>query len=187
PPREERPLEVLAEQLLPQLPGPAGVLQDRPRLRPADLVEEPAAARVHSQGVALQLQQLAGGDAVLLAQLAGRVPVEEGADVLGRAVEQDRDVVVAGPPRVAQQAGGVLLGGGGEGGAEAVEGPAQRAAPGLPPAGPARAAAAVRAPALDAVGAAPGGVLVDLHLPLGRVPLEELAVVGQAHAGRGGE
>ena len=50
----------------------------------------------------------------------------------------------------------------------------------LVPAGPAAVAAAVGAPALDAVGAAPGGVFEDLGLPLRREAFEELAVVREA-------
>src|SRR5438132_1129817 len=42
-------------------------------------------------------------------------------------------------------------------------------------------AAAVGPPALDAVGAAPRGALVELHLVGGRVRGEEGAVVGQRH------
>jgi hypothetical protein len=60
-----------------------------------------------------------------------------------------------------------------------VEGFAQRAAPLLVPAGLAAVAAAVGAPALDAVGAAPGGVFDDFGLPLGGKFFEELAVVGE--------
>ena len=64
-----------------------------------------------------------------------------------------------------------------------VEGFTQRSAPVLVPVGPAAVAAAVGAPSLDAVGAAPGGVIDDLGLPLGRKFFEELAVVGEARRG----
>jgi hypothetical protein len=57
--------------------------------------------------------------------------------------------------------------------AQLVEGLAQGRAPLLVPAGLAAVAAAVGAPALDAVHAAPGGVLDDLALELGRKLLEE--------------
>ena len=75
--------------------------------------------------------------------------------------------------------GGQLFGERGGAVAEVVEGFAQGAAPLLAPAGLAAVAAAVGAPAFDAVGAAPGGVFDDLGLPLGREFCEELAVVGE--------
>src|SRR5215831_15536808 len=57
---------------------------------------------------------------------------------------------------------------------------AQGLTPRLVPAGlAARVAATVGVPAADAVGAAPGGVLDDLHLVRGRVYGEVLAVVGE--------
>ena len=97
-----------------------------------------------------------------------------------RAVKDDLDVGVAGGPEIFQQACGELFRQGRGGVAEVVEGFAQRGAPLLVPAGFAAVAAAVGAPAFDAVGAAPGGVFGDFGLPLGRKFFEELAVVGQA-------
>ena len=79
-----------------------------------------------------------------------------------------------------KQALGEFFGEGGGGVAEEVEGFAEGRAPLLVPAGLAAVAAAVGAPALDAVGAGPGGVFDDLGLPLRREFGEELAVVGEA-------
>ena len=95
------------------------------------------------------------------------------------AVEDDVDVGVAGVPEVFEQAFGQLFGQGGGGVAEEVEGVAEGRAPLLVPAGLAAVAAAVGAPAFDAVGAAPGGVFDDLGLPLRGEFGEELAVVGE--------
>ena len=78
-----------------------------------------------------------------------------------------------------KQALGELLGEGRGGVAQEVEGLAQGRAPLLVPAGLAAVAAAVGAPALDAVGAGPGGVFDDFGLPRGREFFEELAVVGE--------
>src|SRR4029077_21260991 len=61
---------------------------------------------------------------------------------------------------------------------QGVEGLAERAAPLLLPAA-AGIAAAIGTPALDAVDAAPRAVFDDLRLPLGRMQLEEFAVVGE--------
>src|SRR5580692_3498994 len=64
--------------------------------------------------------------------------------------------------------------------AQEVESFAQRPAPLLVPAGLAAVAAAVGAPALYAMRAAPGAVVDDFTFPLRRKPGEELAVVGEA-------
>ena len=111
------------------------------------------------------------------------VLLEEVMDGPGRlAVEDDVDVGVARGPGVgealaapgAEEVVELVL--------ERVERLAQRRAPFLVPVA-AHLAAAVGPPALDAVDAAPRAVLVDLDLPLGRVQLEELAVVGQPDVG----
>ena len=97
----------------------------------------------------------------------GGVAIEEAVVRGGGAVEDDVDVGVARGPEVDEERRGELFGERCGGVAEEVEGLAQRAAPLLVPAGLAAVAAAVGAPALDAVGAAPGGVLGDLGLPVG--------------------
>src|SRR5262245_14407399 len=92
------------------------------------------------------------------------------------AVEDDADIRIACGPHIGEAASAAgheeLV----EPGLELVEGTPQRVAPLLLPI-PARLAAAVAPPALDAVDAAPRAVLVDFDLPLGRVQFEELAVV----------
>jgi hypothetical protein len=100
------------------------------------------------------------------------------------AVEDDVDVGVAGGPEVFEQGFGELLRRAERWRRGGVEGFAQGGAPLLVPAGLAAVAAAVGAPALDAVGAAPGGVFGDFGLPLRREFFEELAVVGEAWRGR---
>ena len=76
---------------------------------------------------------------------------EEVEDGGGGAVEDDLDVGVAGGPEIFEERLGELLGEGGGGVAEIVEGFAEWGAPLLVPAGFAAVAAAVGAPALDAV------------------------------------
>ncbi len=70
-----------------------------------------------------------------------------------------------------------------EGVAEVVEGFAEGSAPALVPAGFAAVAAAVGAPAFDAVGAGPGAVIDDDGLGLGREVGEEFGVVGELGVG----
>ena len=110
----------------------------------------------------------------------GGVAGEEAVLGGGGAIEDDVDVGVARGPEVGEQRCGEGLGERGGRVAEEVEGFAEGCAPLLVPAGLAAVAAAVGAPALDAVDAGPGGVFDDLGLPLGREFLEELAVVGEA-------
>ncbi len=134
---------------------------------------------VHELGVAFELEEFEGGDALGLGERVGGVLGEEGVDAGGGAVEDDLDVGVAGGPEIFEEGLASCLGERGGGVAEVVEGFAQGAAPLLVPAGLAAVAAAVGAPAFDAVGAAPGGVFDDLGLPLRRELCEELAVVGE--------
>ncbi len=169
-----------AEELGGELEDAAGVGDDLHGLDAGDLVEEPAAGGVHELGVAFELQEFEGGDAFGFGERAGGVLVEEVEDGGGGAVEDDVDVGVAGGPEVFEERLGELFGERSGGVAEVVEGLAEWGAPLLVPAGLAAVAAAVGAPAFDAVGAAPGGVFDDLGLPRGRKFLEELAVVGEA-------
>ena len=106
--------------------------------------------------------------------------IEEFDDGGGGAVEDDVDVGFAGGPEIFEEGLGELFGEWGGGVAEIVEGFAQGGAPFLVPSGLAAVAAAVGAPALDAVGARPGGVFDDFGLPFWGEFFEELAVVGEA-------
>ena len=81
--------------------------------------------------------------------------------------------------QICEQAFGEFLRQGRGGVAQEVERLAQRPAPLLVPAGLAAVAAAVGAPALDAVGTGPRCVFDHLGLPCGREFFEELAVVGE--------
>ena len=129
--------------------------------------------------MAFELEEFEGGDALGLGERAGGVLGEELDDGGGGAVEDDLDVGVAGGPEVFEEGLGELFGEGSGGVAEVVEGFARGGAPLLVPAGLAAVAAAVGAPAFDAVGAAPGGVFGDLGLPFRGEFFEELAVVGE--------
>src|SRR4051812_43260175 len=104
--------------------------------------------------------------------------LEEVADRAGTAIEDHLDVGVTRRPGVGEALAAPrreqvidLL-------PELVERLAERSSPFLVPVSPG-SAAAVGVPALDAVGAAPGALVVDLDLPLRRVKFEELAVVRQ--------
>ena len=101
---------------------------------------------------------------------------EERVEPLGAPLEQQRGIVVAGRPRVLEMRGGARLEVRIDLVAEPVERLAKRSPPALVPV-TARAAAAIRAPALDAVRAAPRGPLADLDLVHGRVGRQEGRVV----------
>src|SRR5687768_17322045 len=70
--QEER-LEGPAEPLRRELDRARRVAQDLPRLEPRGIVEEPAAARVHEEGVALEEEQVACRRALLARQAPHRV------------------------------------------------------------------------------------------------------------------
>jgi len=162
-----------------ELENAAGVGDDLNGLDAGDLVEEPAAGGVHELGVAAELHDLPDGGAFFGGELAGGVLVEEAVFGGGGAIEDDVDVGVAGGPDVDQEAVGELFDEGCGAIAKEVEGIAEGTAPLLVPAGLSAVAAAVGAPAFDAVEAGPGGVFGDLGLPLGREAMEELGVVGE--------
>ena len=103
--------------------------------------------------------------------------VEEAVFVLGAAIQDDADVGVARGPEIFEQRICDGLGEWSGAVAKQVERLAQGAAPELIPSGPAAVAAAIGAPALYAMSAAPGAVVEDLGLPSRRKALEELAVV----------
>ena len=93
--------------------------------------------------------------------------------VFRAAIEHDLDVGVARGPDVLEKLRACLFGERNERVAQLVESLAQRRAPGLVPARLAAVAAAVRAPALDAMRAAPRGVFDDFALELRRKLLEK--------------
>ena len=140
----------VAAEVLRQVDGPRGVVQALGRLQPADLVEEPAAARIHIHAVALHLEEPQRVLDLRLVEVGVAVAAEEVADRARAAVEDDVDVGVAGGPGVGEE----LAAPGGEHVVELflelVEGAAERPAPLLVPVAPGPAAA-VGVPALDAV------------------------------------
>ena len=73
------------------------------RLDSRDLVEEPAARRVHEQAMALELEAPERLDAVRRAQRADRVALEEGLHGRGAPIEDHLHVRVARGPRVLDQ------------------------------------------------------------------------------------
>ncbi len=89
-----------------QVDGPRGVVQALRRLQPADLVEEPAAARVHQHPVALHLQQAEGVADLGVVEVGVAVAAEEVADRLRAAVEDHVDVGVARLPGVGEALAG---------------------------------------------------------------------------------
>ena len=104
---------------------------------------------------------------------------EESLHRLRAVVKHGLDVSVAGSPDVFEELGALLFGQRDEGIAQLVEGLAERRAPRLVPPTPAAVAAAIRAPALDAVYAAPRGIFDDLGFVFRRKLLQKTAVVGQ--------
>src|ERR1019366_4030768 len=93
-----------------------------------------------------------------------RLCAEEARNGLFAAVEQHPDIFVARCPHIGEELSALLLSERGQSIAQLVEGLAQRCAPLLVEAGLAAIAAAVGAPALDAVTTAPRGVVDDLAL-----------------------
>ncbi len=171
----------LAEELARELEDTASVGDDLHGLDAGDLVEEPAAGGVHELSVAFELEEFEGGCAFWLGERACGLLLEETDDGGRGAIEDDLDVGVASGPEIFEERLGELFGEGRGGVAEVVESFTKRGAPLLIPAGLASAvAAAVGAPALDAMHAGPGGVFRDFGLPFGREFFEELAVVGEA-------
>ena len=177
----KRLLEAGAEELPRQLQHAAGVLDDLARLDAADVVEEPAAARVHELRVPLQLEQLERRrSAPSRASSRPACAARKRRTRLRRPVEDHADVVVARLPRVREQRARLLLPERRQRVAQRVERLAQGRAPRLVPARTALPSGSrSRAPPLDAVGAAPRGALEDPRLVRRRVPGQELAVVGQ--------
>ena len=100
---------------------------------------------------------------------------------LRAAVEHHIDVAVARRPNIFEELAALLLGQRGHGVAQLIQGLAQRRAPKLVEARLAAVAAAVGAPTLHPVHAAPRGIVHDLSFVLGRKLLQEAAVVGQIH------
>ncbi len=170
----------LTEELGGELQNTAGIGNDLHGLNAGDVVEEPATAGVHELGVAFELEELEHGHALVCREGFEGVPFEEAVDAALVAIQNHRDVGIAGLPEIADQRRCQLFGEGGGAIAQQVECFTQGAAPGLVPAGSAAVATAVGAPAFDAVEAAPGRLFDDLGFAGGRELGEELAVVGEA-------
>src|SRR5262245_5539290 len=75
---EERISEVGCEQFFCELNDATRVLNHLHRLDASQVVEEPAAARVHKHRVTLQLHELERPDALVLGQLPAPVSLEPG-------------------------------------------------------------------------------------------------------------
>jgi hypothetical protein len=182
---DEADLELLAAQGLAQLARARRVGEDLHGLDPGQIVEEPAAARVHRHGVATELHELEGADPAGSGQRPAAVAGQEPILDRGIGAGQDHlDVGVARGPRIDEQLGPERVVEVGDAIAQPVERVAQRPTPGLAPPGPtAGVAAAVGAPPIDPVGAAPRRVLADLDLPGGRPRGAERGVVGERRAG----
>src|SRR5262249_5518576 len=157
-----------------KLNGPSRIAQALRGLEAADFIEEPAAARVHEQRVPLHFQEPKSLADQQVVEIRVRMPLEKLAHRLGVSVQDDLDVAVAGLPgirkalRAARRENVVQMV------LELVERLPQRPTPLLMPAA-SHVAATVGAPAFHAMLAAPRAVLVNLHLPLGRVQFQVLA------------
>ena len=178
--RFEGRLQLRAAGFPGKLQRTGSVLQDLHRLQPRHFGEEPAAARVHEHRLPLHLQQLERLDPLQSAQVPGRMSGDESRCVLALWIEDHLDELVAREPGVAQEPSRFALVEHRELVAEDVERGAERGAPVLPPSGSSACrAAAVAAPALDSVRAAPGGPVEDLRLVSGREQLQRLRQVHQ--------
>src|SRR6185312_14039137 len=109
-PGEEQRLEILAGEQRVQLERAVGVAQDLRRLEARELVEEPAAARVHELAVALKLEEAQRAQPLGGVERAGALGLEEAvAGHAGIAVAEDGDVAIARAPRIAHQRRGLRL------------------------------------------------------------------------------
>ena len=179
-PLEKRRFEVDAEAASGELQNASCIAEDLLRLDAADVVKEPAAARVHQHRVALELEELERADALGGAEVAVAELPQESFDTLLPRLEDDVDVVIARPPRVTEELAPVVLETGRDLVAQPVERVAERGAPLLVPAKRrSGAASAVGTPSRDSVRTAPRRVLVDLHFVRRGRQLEELSVVRQ--------
>ena len=147
-----------------------------------DLVEEPAAARVHEHGVALQFQQLrAPLTFSCSSSCAAGVCRERSVPRLSG--ERSRMTAMY-SLRAAQgslrNSPALALESGASSSRSQSSASRKRRAPALIPAAMAAAvAAAIAPPAADAMRTAPGAVLVNLHFVRRRMRLQKLAVIGE--------
>src|ERR1700730_5006253 len=105
---------------------------------------------------------------------------EERREAFVRTIDNHADVCVPSQPRILEQSSSVILICRGQCIPQPVECGAERPSPFLVPARvPAGIASAIRAPALQSVGTAPGAVFNNLDEMISGVTLEELAIVGE--------
>src|SRR6185437_3167537 len=174
-------LEIVAlHHLASQLDGPTGVLDYLHCLDARELVEKPAAARIHQHRVALHFKQLESPHSRRLVEFVNCVPGKKAVYGIFGPVENNVDIVVARSPWIFEQILCLLLELGRNSIAQPIQRLSQRRKPLLIPSGmPAGITAAVGPPALDSMYAAPRGVFNDLRQNFGRMHLEELPVINQ--------
>src|SRR5207245_1878244 len=160
---DELRLDHAAAEIAQVLDGHRGVLEDLHGLEPGQLVEEPAARGVHEHAVALHLEQPPHLHVRGVVERRALMTPQPGVQPLGRPIEHDVDVAVAGLPRILQPRRGAGLVEEIDLVAEPIERLAQRRPPALLPVA-AHTAATVPAPALDTMGAAQRRGLADLGL-----------------------
>src|SRR5580698_405147 len=118
--------------------------------------------------MALHLHEFEGANSLFVGERVMLMRGEVAFDGIKAVIEDNVNVGIAGSPDIFEEQVSGFFGERGKGIAQLIEGFAERSAPELIPAGLAAIAAAVRAPALDAVVATPGGVVVDFSFPLRR-------------------
>src|SRR5262249_58317307 len=106
---EEPFLERSAEELFGELDGAAGVTEDLHGFDSGEVIEEPAAARLHEHRVALHLEELHGVDALFGGERPGAVLREEAVQDLRRTVADDVRVGVTRLPGIAEEGRPPLL------------------------------------------------------------------------------
>jgi len=178
----EEPKEVLLDLIIEedpvQLDRPSCVSEDLKGLDSSQVIEEPAAARIHEHGVALELQKLQRLNRFVLIQGPPRLAFQEFLDVLGIPIQHHLDVSIATSPGIRQEPLAPFLEGWGQGIPKVIQRLPEGLSPPLPPLGIAPgAAAAVGAPPLDPMDTAPRRIFQHPRLPGRRVPLQVLRVV----------
>ena len=175
-------LQPVPEELLRQPDGRPRVVDDLHCLDPGELVEEPAAARVHELRVALELHELrAPAPRSAGVELAGALALQEAGPALDPAVEEDVDVGVPCRPRVLEERRRPPPRTAGPARPAASRGrrAAGRARPGSSPDGPRCCSRSRSTSARPRGRSSTRCASQDLHLLGGRVPLQVLAVVGE--------
>ena len=129
--------------------------------------------------MALQLHQLQGLYIFTVLQLVAGLLVKEPVNVVSRAIENYRDVLIPREPRIGEERARGLFKFWRKHVSKPVECLAQGGAPFLIPSRAAGATAAIRTPSFDPVNTAPGSVFDDFHFVCGRMLFKKITIDGE--------